>query len=534
MIILLAASVLLSTAAHPTFAAFGLVEITFVAALGLLGAVGAYRYSVQKKRWFIAGLLDWALLAYVGSFVIALTIGLWSDVPLLSAMRSVLPYVVPLACLAPWALLQPISARSVAWILCAAGAAQCSYLIYLYISVNIAFEPFDIMINRITLIDPRTTIPMFLATPLLASIAVVNDGPWWRQLGAGLLAALGIVAALTTLTRTHLLSIAVGMCVIAIEIVLAHRRPDGNSISPWPKVARMLAIPVLATTIALAIPPLAPLPQMSLFRLQLETSGGSPELFRAAKDLAARETILNEAVERLVGFLAQTEVRDLSASQLAKWWTKNPNATSIDRAIDLMLAEQAARYNLTLAQQHALKQAIQRRIVLASSGEQHIDGGRWDNEWRPALKTYLAGGPIAWLFGIGAGKPFTTGADQQQTHIHNFPIYLLVYNGAVGLVATGLFYAALTLTLARMWRRTGDLSVLGLMALLIAIGLYSLTFAIHKLVPFSLMVGVIYLAAASWIRDVRADGPSDDLARSAVAGPRGIYKSVIGRRPPRN
>jgi O-antigen ligase len=127
-------------------------------------------------------------------------------------------------------------------------------------------------------------------------------------------------------------------------------------------------------------------------------------------------------------------------------------------------------------------------IVVVERQRELGDNARLEDEWLPALNLWERRGPLASVIGIGLGEPIRTFSGDEKTYIHNQAIYNVVYTGFLGLVMVyGVYFASLFVFLRRFWR---DRTVydLGAAACLLAIMVYALFFAVHKLLSFNLML----------------------------------------------
>lgn len=155
-----------------------------------------------------------AVLLYLGFLLTSLFIGLIHGVPLLNVLRSIGPYLdffpLLLLCLLPARLLNP---WVIGFILILVGALQASYEIILYLkhSDTIA-STVNVLRNRITLIEPRTTLPLALSAAILP-MAYFSSNNILLKIIAALLMLLGLFASAATLTRSVILSILLGWLV---------------------------------------------------------------------------------------------------------------------------------------------------------------------------------------------------------------------------------------------------------------------------------------------------------------------------------
>ncbi len=154
-----------------------------------------------------------AVLLYLSYLLLSLLIGFVHGVSLLIALRSIGPYLnffplvligfLPSRFLNPWA---------VGFILVLVGLLQANYQIFLYLThANSAINTLDVLRNRITLADPRTTLPIILSVAVLplALISHKTNSSFQRFLLRSMIACLiclGLLGGMVTLTRAIVLS----------------------------------------------------------------------------------------------------------------------------------------------------------------------------------------------------------------------------------------------------------------------------------------------------------------------------------------
>jgi O-antigen ligase len=86
------------------------------------------------------------------------------------------------------------------------------------------------------------------------------------------------------------------------------------------------------------------------------------------------------------------------------------------------------------------------------------------------------------LFGIGAGSSYRTKSGEARTYIHNYPVYLLVFDGLFGLAAFLIMMVWVCWRLLVRWWVNGDDLALATLGVAAALFSNSLLFATHKLV----------------------------------------------------
>lgn len=152
-----------------------------------------------------------AIILYLSYLLFSVLLGFINGVPMLNALRSLGPYInfYPLLCMGmlPIRLMNPWMIGS---ILIMIGSLQASYHIYLFFTHTYGeVDTLDILRGRITLIEPRTTLPIILSTTVL-SMAILSYKSWLLKLLAAFLMLFGLFAGAATLTRSIIISIMIG------------------------------------------------------------------------------------------------------------------------------------------------------------------------------------------------------------------------------------------------------------------------------------------------------------------------------------
>lgn len=147
---------------------------------------------------------------------------------------------------------------------------------------------------------------------------------------------------------------------------------------------------------------------------------------------------------------------------------------------------------------YALEGLVDRFKGHGRMGHLHNDysNGRFQEEWLPAIQTWLSSSSSNHLLGIGAGKPFYTYSGHPQTFIHNQLIYLLVYGGIFTLITSLLLFSLLSWYLLTNAMRVKDLSNLSLLTLFASMSMYAQLFAVHKLLAYN---AILFLLIAMTI-----------------------------------
>ena len=118
------------------------------------------------------------------------------------------------------------------------------------------------------------------------------------------------------------------------------------------------------------------------------------------------------------------------------------------------------------------------------------DNGR-NGELFSVLNVYSQSSVFQILFGIGAGTEFSVEEAEDRSYVHNSIIYFLAYGGIVGLlVMIFLHYESLRILLKNCKYETNPDS-LSFASLLTALFIYVQFFAVHKTLPYNLMLVLI-------------------------------------------
>lgn len=194
-----------------------LLSLPFFLAISTIPLTVHYQMSLVEQRMFIA------LLFYLSYLLVSFLMGLLQGVSLLGCLRSTGPYVnfFPLLMLGllPRGLFNP---TVLAIILICIGGLQASYHIFLYFSnPQVINNTMDVLRGRITLIDPRTTVPLILSAAVLPLGLLtlyekkVTKNMMLKLLCAGLI-TLGLFGAAVTLTRAIILSLFFGWIIFIL------------------------------------------------------------------------------------------------------------------------------------------------------------------------------------------------------------------------------------------------------------------------------------------------------------------------------
>lgn len=191
-----------------------LIILPFSLAMLSLTAIRHYKMQSTETNLFIAVDL------YLTYLIISMLIGLMHGVSLLNVLRSVGPYLnffpILLIALLP---AQFVKITYISIILISVGFLQGIYLFYLYFThANDVTNTIGVLINRITLLDPHTTLPLILSVVMLP-LAFIPQTQWKLKLLTVGLFVFGILAGSATLTRSLIISIFLGSFVFMVLYV---------------------------------------------------------------------------------------------------------------------------------------------------------------------------------------------------------------------------------------------------------------------------------------------------------------------------
>jgi hypothetical protein len=406
LIVFLAVLLGLTLLGDPAPTALGPVEGLLLAGVVIATLMGLARARLVHSARI--GPTHASILAALGLYCLSLlgtlAIGVLQGAPVSPALRAVGPYLLflPLAAVGPWLSEQGMP-RATVRALVVAGLSHAVFLLVLFVSgVQDILDLRSVFFGRTTMLDARTTVPLFLASAILPLAWLALDGRRVRQVLALMAILISTVGALSTQTRSQLLALAAGGLAFLPFYGVHWARLSGRP--PSAAIGRVLWVLVLALLVT------------------------------------STAVILVPTLRVLVS-----------------------------------------------------------AVALRSRTDQ--DNGRLTNEWLPAVQRVSAS-PSSLALGIGAGQSFITGDGEPRTYVHNLAIYMLLYGGLLGVIATAILYLSVGALLARRALRERGLENAALLALLVALSVYAEFFAVHKLLSYNLMIALI--TAASVPPQVRA------------------------------
>jgi hypothetical protein len=487
--------------ADPVFRNIGVLEISLAFLLLLAGLAAGAIWWREENTAVPSGSVGLLLLAFLGTFLLSAAVSLARDISLYGIARSTLPYAILGLCL-PFlfladrlperAQIQPslmnFGACFLATIL-ATAVAQSVYHIALFASVN-GNESAIIAVtaNRITLLEPRTTLPFIVAgTPI--ALTMLGFGLYGRIAGMLLLPVL-FLGSIVTLSRAQVIVTLVLSGLLAAGWLLRWARKSSPARSRRNAMAGLVSLPLpflFTAALLFSVPTLNTLPGVYGLRAALEAEQ-DPNGFGPLPQNVQLQ-IIAEATQDILGPEMADAVRENAEDfdEVAKLIIADHDLAELEAII--LLVDELSDGQIDAGK---LLVSVAADFSASTTGARELGGGRISQEWRPALQAWREGGPVDWLMGRGAGNPFQSGYGSQ-TYIHNYPIYLLVYNGLLGLgLYVSVALGVLWVLLRRWWITCSDL-YLATVGIFVALNLSGLLFAVHKLLSFNIMMTMVLL-----------------------------------------
>lgn len=285
---------------NPAPAGLGPVE-----RLLLVGVVVATATGVLRARQVYSariGITHASILAALGlyclSLLVALAIGILEGASTSSALRAAGPYLffLPLAAVGPWLSRQNLL-RATVRALVIAGLCQTAFLLALFLTgVRDLLDLRSVFLGRTTLLDARTTVPLFLASAILPMAWLPGRGRPIRRIIALSMILASAAAALSTQTRSQLLAFAAGGLAFLPFYGMHWARESGRPpTAAIGRVAGTLALALLlASTAVAAVPALRVLASAVVLRSRTDQDNGrlTNEWLPAVKRVVASPTSL--------------------------------------------------------------------------------------------------------------------------------------------------------------------------------------------------------------------------------------------------
>lgn len=247
-----------------------LILILLPLCLGVLALCSLNNYRI----YFDENQLIVAIILYLSYLLISMLIGLLTGVPLLNSLRSLGPYLN----FAPLLFLGALTTRTIrpnilAAIFVAIASLQAFYQLYLYFTYNLGdATTLDVLRSRITLIEPRTTLPIILSATILPTILLTQKRVSLK-LFALMIISIGFFAGAATLTRSVIISIIIGW--LTIFFLLLYKRSQSGSFSYYKSLKTIsfyLAVIIIFTLLIAMIPKIQLLTQGVMARFYSHTS----------------------------------------------------------------------------------------------------------------------------------------------------------------------------------------------------------------------------------------------------------------------
>jgi hypothetical protein len=405
----------------------------------------------------------------------------------------------------------------------------------------------ELLVHRITIIEFRTILPFFLCTILIPFAFFAVRG--LKAFGL-LISILGVVASFVTLTRSHVLSALVGL-ISLLALVGA-----GWAIKGWHSSMRAFAGAIAVSAAGLAIVWFTPVFNRIPDVLELRTKIEQPMIDASKIDFGELRRVVIKRAGKISAEAAFNGMTDqtgyqfnIIASRLA-YDLGYDKAQSIFAEYQQMAAQSAqadassknadvatktsekkpgslSRPQTSTAQTRSepptsmpdgrsaapptkaeLEAAVMKAVVEANSGQQLAAGSRLHDEWGPALMQYWHNGLLEKVIGMGAGKPFKTAAGEERTYIHNFPLYVLLYQGIIGIVIWLVLNGTIAWRLFNTFIHSGSIRCAAVLSLFVSLQVLALLFAVHKLLSFNILIVVIYIIAWEGFRSRLSGDPS--------------------------
>lgn len=499
------AALLFSLLADPVIAKVGFLELALAASLLLSGIFSAV--ALARSGWQVPQrdrLVLSALLVFLCSFIVGLLLGCLGGNSLWPLARSFLPYAImfialPLIFARSSVLHTPTALVAIV----AVGALQAVYQVYLFFLLNDGTQSsVQILANRITLYDARVTLPFVMAAN--AIVLTFIKGKFRRALFLVGLSTLFLVASLMTLTRTLVIVCLVSTFVVAPTLLLYAVAKRSRCAAFYLRPVGALVPLVLTTIVVFVNPTMSRIPEAFGIRIAMERLDEDRPRVSTDQSPANNFKLLAEALASEVGV-------EKAKFLLTGIDTVHDGLVAILHEDGVLVTTKVINaYSEKLGNKAESTKLTAELLATFSSnvpGATEIGGGRISQEWEPAMKAYRNSGPLAWLFGIGVGTPFETADGTPRTYIHNYPIYLLLYNGSIGLLSYLVLQLGLIFLFLRRWLKKEDQVALACLVVLAALGAFSLFFAVHKLIAYNLIMALTFIAAFEYPTIDRGGAP---------------------------
>jgi len=209
---------LLCFLANPAPLSIELADIVLVllsCTIGMAGLAFVRVYAIGRPEAVLLVALVW----YLAWLLLSTLAGLLQGVPLLNVLRSTGPYAsfFPLI-FAGFIPAKNFCPKTLVRLFVIAGLIQSAWLVWLYVShAGHSGTTAEVLRSRITLKDPRTTLPLLLSAAIFPMLLVFSANSKKIMLPvAGGLVMFAFFSGILTLTRAIVLAILMGWMILAV------------------------------------------------------------------------------------------------------------------------------------------------------------------------------------------------------------------------------------------------------------------------------------------------------------------------------
>jgi hypothetical protein len=222
----------LTLIARPAPENIGWFEVAIVGFAVILPVIMLVRS--QQEQYRLSGdqrLTVASVVLFAGSILLSCLVSLATGAQLSAVARAIAPYLLflPLSIASLW---RPRSAvlGDLVWSLALVGFGQAVYLVGLVATLSYGVSQYSELIRlRVTVFEPRATVPIFLALPVIGAVVVLAARKTGAKISGLILALFGVYAALATQTRSQLIAILVGLVAIAAAVAYRAHSTRGSA-----------------------------------------------------------------------------------------------------------------------------------------------------------------------------------------------------------------------------------------------------------------------------------------------------------------
>ncbi len=227
---LVSALALVVVAAYPAPSSIGIPEVV----MGVLAvALAAHFFFVRARHVRLSPMgrmVGLSLVGYLAVWAVAALVGTVRGTEMMAILRSLLPQVLflPIA-LVGLSIESEEDERALRGTVLWPGLLHGLYLVGLgVLAYTGQSSATDLVTSRITFLDTRTTMPLFLVLGPIG-LAMIVEGSMRAKVGGAALFGICCAAALATQTRAQILAIVIGCLVFGVCFVL--RRPTVKTVA---------------------------------------------------------------------------------------------------------------------------------------------------------------------------------------------------------------------------------------------------------------------------------------------------------------